>query len=228
MMTAGQEMVLDGTAPSGRCTISATVTPLREAQTSAAAQHTCTLSLHAAVGPNGTTAWLARSGSCGAFVYSTTVRVTATGAAEAGLFQGMAANSSGTSTARARIRITGFSPSGYLTSDVRGTWSHTSNSVSVVALRYPINDGTSYLYSGTNKASTTYGVSPPSVEAENEVPRYDEATHERLLETSVTLSMLAGGGYHCSHDYQAYDSAGNEADITALGALAVPKGECFP
>ncbi len=189
---------------------------------------TAVVTLHADIGPNGTTAWLARSGSCGALVHSTTGRVTGTGAAEAGLFQRLAANSSGTSTARARIRITGFSPSGYLTSDVRSTWSHTSNSVRVVALTYPTNDSTPYLSSGTNTASTTYGVSPPSIEAENEVPWYDEATHERLLETSVTLTMLAGGGYHCSHDYQAYDSAGNEEDITTLGALAKVKGECFP
>ena len=227
MMAAGQEFVLEGTAPSGRCTISATVTPLSEAQTSAAAQHPCTLSLHAEVGPSGTTAWLERSGSCGAFVSSTTVRVTGTGAAEASLYHGAATNSSGTSTARARIRITGFSPSGYLTSDVRGTWSHTSNSVSVVALTYPTNDSTPYLSSGTNTASTSYGVSPPSIEAENEIPWYGPLNDLRL-ETSVTLTMLAGGGYHCSHDHQAYDDTGNEDDITTLGAFAKVKGECFP
>ena len=43
-----------------------------------------------------------------------------------------------------------------------------------------------------------------------------------------TLTMLAGGGSHCSHDYRAYDSVGNEDDIITLGTLAKVKGECFP
>lgn len=229
---AGEEIVRRSKAPSGKCALTATVRS-NDSSTSdspSAAVGTCTIQVNTDAGTDGTVAQVTPSGACRHLRVNTRIALSAAGAraAQANLFVDAAlpGASSGTSIARARIGVYGLAPSGRIQSDVRGTWGYTSTSVNLISLTYPTLNTTSALHEGTSDPSTTYGVSPPSIEGRNDIPWLGNLD-ELKLETSVMLTMLAGGGYHCTHSYQAYSKRGPD-DLSSLGARVNIRGECFP
>ena len=222
--TAGEDIVARANAPSADCSITATA-HVSEAQLlvpPTATGATCAINVQTDAGTSGATVLVTGLGECRNLSVSTKISVSPDGAQAALALQAAAATSSGTSTARARTGVYGFAPSGRIQSDVRGTWRHTADSVTLIGRpTYPLVDEVAWLTPGLNNPSTWYGISPPSINAKN-VIRWSDGFDELRLKTTVTLSMLAGGGYHCSHKAAPYPS------WSSLGANVTVRGECFP
>ena len=220
---ARQDLVRTADAPSSRCAVIATVglsEPLDSGSPTVGGA-TCTINVLTNAGPEGTTTLVTGLSECGNLSVSTKIEVTPAGVATPLPPGATAATNSGSSTARARIGVYGFAPSGRIQSDVRGRWNHTVDSVILISLTYPLADTVAWLSPGPNTPSTLYGISPPSINAKN-VIRWADTFDDLRLKTAVTLSMLAGGGYHCSHRATAYPS------WSSLGANVSVRGECFP
>ncbi len=222
--TAGRDVVRSASAPSGDCSLTATVhlsEPARSGLPSAAGGK-CAIYVQTDAGIEGTAVSVTGLGECGALSVSTRIELSPAGAQAVFAARTTGMNSFETSTARARTGVYGFYLGTRVTSDVRGTWNHSADSVSLVNLTYPRLTATSMIYGGPNAPATQYGTSPPSIDATNVIHWYESFVDNPLrLKTSVTLSMFAGGGYHCSHQARAYP------DFDILGVIEV-RGECFP
>ena len=229
-LMAGREVSRQSSAPSGNCSLTATVRYRDGQSQQSEAVGTCNVQVSSSVATYGTAAQVSLSGSCRQLQVATRIALNSVGARHAlsllPLDAARLAAASGSSVARARIGVYGIAPAGRIVSDVRGSWRHTENSVSLVALTYPTENTTEWLTAGLPVRSTTYSVQP-SIEANNYIPWLDTFDDMRL-ETNVALTMLAGGGYHCSHSYQAYDAAGRAGDIDVIGDAVDVRGECFP
>lgn len=220
---AGNNLAYRAIAPSSDCSVTAVVRLSDSAPSAALASlgSTCSINIETGAAAGGTAVAVSGLGQCGILSIDTKIELSPIGAQSALAFQTQAASGSGTSAARARITVGGFYPIGNLESDVRGRWRHTHSSATPISLTYPLAYTVLWLDPDDGRASTTYGLSPPSVEATNVIGWFDAYDDERLR-TSVTLTMLAGGGYHCSHSataYPAWDTLGVAFNVT---------GECFP
>ena len=227
-IVGAQEIVRRAAAPSGECVLEATVhsTQSPVLDTTPTRDSTCSIQIRSNAGMNGTVSEVSRSGNCKGYHLTTTLMLTAAGSSTALSLHAADASRSATSSnrsiARARVYVDGFLLGGRVESDVRGTWRHTANSVNLISLTYPRLITVEWLTGGPNAPPTQYGISPPSITAANTVRWYDDDSAADLrLKTNATLTMLAGGGYHCSHWAIGYPS------LESLGDTSV-NGECFP
>ena len=223
-LAAGNDIVSRANAPSGNCSLTTTIyvseASLPDPPSTSAT--TCTIQVRTTTGTEGTVVKTARSGVCSDLRVSARIELSAAGAQAAQALLGSGAANSGKSIARARVLVYGFLLGGRIESDVRGTWNHTANSVNLISLTYPRRNTVAWLTGGPDAPSTQYGISPPSIAATNTVRWYDDDSDGDLrLKTNATLTMLAGGGYHCSYWGIGYPS------LESLGDTDVD-GECFP